>query len=99
MRRVTAATVGAVAVASMLAVAADARAAVTVPLAARRHTPSVVFNIPSGSAEQQNAIGSPVNALAAAVPRGGRIRIAVYRLTAPTFAQTLLDARKLGVRV
>ncbi|GAB2823966.1 hypothetical protein GCM10027176_30560 [Actinoallomurus bryophytorum] len=99
MRRVTAATVSTAAVASILAVAADAHAAVTTPLTARRHAPSVVFNIPSGSPEEQNAIGSHVDALAAAVPRGGLIRIAIYRFTSPTAAQTLLDARKRGVRV
>jgi phosphatidylserine/phosphatidylglycerophosphate/cardiolipin synthase-like enzyme len=99
MRRVTAATVSTVAIASMLTVVAGAHAAVTTPRAARRQAPSVIFNIPSGSPEEQNAIGSHVNALAAAVPRGGLIRIAIYRLTSSTFAQTLLDARKRGARV
>jgi phosphatidylserine/phosphatidylglycerophosphate/cardiolipin synthase-like enzyme len=99
MRRVTAATLSTVAVAGMLAVVADVHAAVTTPLATRRPAPSVVFNIPSGSPEEQNAIGSRVNTLAAAVPRGGLIRIAIYRFTSPIFAQTLLDARKRGVRI
>lgn len=75
--------------------------AATAPLRVARTqpVPSVVFNIPSGSPEQQNAIASHLNALAAAAPRGALIRIAVYRLTSPTFTQTLIDAGKRGVRV
>lgn len=100
MRRVTAVTVSAVAFASTLPAAHAAHAATATPPAAGRRSPtSVVFNVPSGSPEEQNAIASHVNALAAGVPAGGLIRIAIYRLTSPTFAQTLIDAKNRGVRV
>jgi phosphatidylserine/phosphatidylglycerophosphate/cardiolipin synthase-like enzyme len=68
--------------------------------ARRRGAPSsAVFNIPSGSAQQQNAIGHHVNELAAGAPRGALIRVAVYQFTSATFAQTLVDAGKRGVHV
>jgi phosphatidylserine/phosphatidylglycerophosphate/cardiolipin synthase-like enzyme len=96
----TAATVSAVAIAGTLPAAQSAHAASTPPQAARRRSvPSVVFNVPSGAAEEQNAIASHVDALAAGVPAGGLIRIAIYRFTSPTFAQILIDAKERGVRV
>ncbi|MCW2948048.1 MAG: hypothetical protein JWR24_4765 [Actinoallomurus sp.] len=113
MRRV-AVTVSAVAIASTAPALADARvepgamaaqvvrAAGTPPRTApaRRAAPSsAVFNIPSGSPEEQNAIGHHVNELAAGAPRGALIRIAVYQFTSSAFAQTLTDARRRGVRV
>ena len=103
MRRVTAATVSAATVtAAALAgtLPATGHAATTTLQAVRRRSAtSVVFNVPSGPAEEQDAISDHVDALAAEVPAGSLIRIAVYRLTSPTFAQTLLDARQRGVRV
>lgn len=100
MRRVTALTVGAAAVAGTLPAAPGADAA-ALPHAVRRQSPetSVVFNIPSGSPEEQNAITSHVDALAAATPPGSLIRIAIYRFTSATVAQTLIDAKERGVRV
>ena len=104
MRRVIAATVGTVALAGTLAAtgepAAGARTAATELQAVRRRSATaVVFNVPSGSEAEQNAIGSHVNALAAAVPSGSLIRIAIYRFTSPAFAQTLIEAERRGVRV
>src|SRR5262249_47213201 len=58
-----------------------------------------VFNIPSGSVEEQDAIGAHLNALVAGTPRGEVIRIALYRLTSPVFTQALLDAWRRGVRI
>jgi phosphatidylserine/phosphatidylglycerophosphate/cardiolipin synthase-like enzyme len=100
MRRAAAVTVSAVAIAGTPPTVADAATAPAVPAVREaRQEPSVVFNVPSGSPARQNAIASHVNALAAATPRGALIRIAIYRFTSPTFAQTLIDARKRGVRV
>jgi phosphatidylserine/phosphatidylglycerophosphate/cardiolipin synthase-like enzyme len=109
MRRAAAATVSAVSAVAVAVAGAlpaipqatqAAHAATTMPQAVRRRSAtSVVFNVPSGSAEEQNAIASHVNALAAAVPSGALIRIAIYRFTSPTFAQTLIEARNRGVRV
>jgi phosphatidylserine/phosphatidylglycerophosphate/cardiolipin synthase-like enzyme len=100
MRRVTALTVGAAAIAGTLPTAPGA-GATALPRAVRRQSPatSVVFNIPSGSPEEQNAITSHVDALAGAVPRGSLIRIAIYRFTSATVAQTLIEAKQRGVRV
>ncbi|GAA4633960.1 hypothetical protein GCM10023196_073590 [Actinoallomurus vinaceus] len=67
------------------------------PLAALR--PSAVFNVPSGSAAEQNAIAHHVNQLAAGAPRGALIRIAVFMFTSKAFAQTLIDAKRRGARV
>ncbi|MGH3378626.1 MAG: phospholipase D-like domain-containing protein, partial [Actinoallomurus sp.] len=100
MRRVTAATVSAVALVGTLpATGPTAQAAQAAQAVRRRSATSVVFNVPSGSVEEQDAISSHVDALAAAVPAGSLIRIAIYRLTSAAFAQTLLDARQRGVRV
>lgn len=99
MRRVTAVVAGAVAIAGGPP-AGTAHASTTAPQAVRRRpAPSAVFNVPSGSPEQQNAIASHLDALAAAVPRGGLIRIAVYRFTSPAFARTLAEAEERGARV
>jgi phosphatidylserine/phosphatidylglycerophosphate/cardiolipin synthase-like enzyme len=61
--------------------------------------PSAVFNIPSGSAAQQNAIAHHVNQLTAGAPRGALIRIAVFKFTSQAFARTLIDAKRRGARV
>jgi hypothetical protein len=100
VRRVTALTAGAAAVAGTLS-AAPGAGATTLPPAVRRQPPatSVVFNVPSGSPEEQNAITSHIDALAAEVPRGSLIRIAVYRFTSATVARTLVEAKERGVRV
>jgi phosphatidylserine/phosphatidylglycerophosphate/cardiolipin synthase-like enzyme len=99
MRRITALTVSAAAIAGTLPAAPGAGATTLPPALRRQSATSAVFNIPSGSPEEQNAIASHVDALAAATPRGSLIRIAVYRFTSPTVAQTLIDARQRGVRV
>ncbi|MDN3356748.1 phospholipase D-like domain-containing protein [Actinomadura sp. DC4] len=99
MRRVTALAAGAAAFAGAL-IAAPGAGGATLPAAVRRQpSTSVVFNVPSGSVEEQNAIASHIDALAAGTPRGALIRIAVYRFTSPAFAQTLLDASERGVRI
>lgn len=99
MRRVTALAVSAVAFAGTLPAAPGAHST-TLPLGLRRQAAaSVVFNIPSGSPQEQNAIAAHIDALAAATPRGALIRIAVYRFTSPAFARTLIEARERGVRV
>ncbi|WP_433180560.1 phospholipase D-like domain-containing protein [Actinoallomurus sp. CA-150999] len=69
----------------------------TAPMAAMR--PSAVFNVPSGSAAEQNAIAHQVNQLTAGAPRGALIQIAVFMFTSKAFAQTLIDAKKRGARV
>jgi len=99
MRRVTALTVSALAVAGTLSAAPDAHGAATLRAPRRQPATSVVFNVPSGSPEEQNAIAAHLDELAAATPGGSLIRIAVYRFTSPTFAQTLIEARGRGVRV
>ncbi|GAA4609045.1 hypothetical protein GCM10023195_36070 [Actinoallomurus liliacearum] len=67
------------------------------PTAALR--PSAVFNVPSGSAAEQNAIAHHVNQLTAGAPRGAVIRIAVFMFTSQAFARTLIDAKKRGAHV
>jgi phosphatidylserine/phosphatidylglycerophosphate/cardiolipin synthase-like enzyme len=89
----------AVAGASAVAAAGLPPAAHATTVVRRQPGTSVVFNIPSGTRAEQNAIADHVDALAAGTPPGALIRIAVYRLTSPTFAQTLIDARRRGVRV
>ncbi|MFL6056775.1 MAG: phospholipase D-like domain-containing protein [Actinoallomurus sp.] len=73
------------------------RSAATVPAVAMR--PSAVFNIPSGSAAEQNAIAHHVNQLTAGAPRGALIRIAVFMFTSQAFARTLIDAKRRGAHV
>jgi phosphatidylserine/phosphatidylglycerophosphate/cardiolipin synthase-like enzyme len=99
MRRVTAAAVSVAAVASGLPTGTAYAAAMTRPAVHRWPAPGATFNVPSGPPEEQNAIASHLDALAAGVPRGSLIRIAVYRFTSPAFAQTLIDAKDRGVRV
>lgn len=66
----------------------------------RRLTPSSAqFNVPSGTAEQQNAIARHIESLIDATPPGGLIRIAIYKFTSPTFANALVNAERRGVRV
>src|SRR4051794_37795672 len=74
------------------------RDAATVATAAqaRKALPSAVFNIPSGSRRQQNAIGHHIDTLAAHAPRGSLIRIAVYQFTSHSFANTLIRAKRRG---
>ncbi|MCO5993045.1 phospholipase D-like domain-containing protein [Actinoallomurus rhizosphaericola] len=67
------------------------------PAAALR--PSAVFNVPSGSAAEQNAIAHHVNQLTAGAPRGALIRIAVFMFTSQAFARTLTDAKRRGAHV
>jgi phosphatidylserine/phosphatidylglycerophosphate/cardiolipin synthase-like enzyme len=61
--------------------------------------PSAVFNIPSGSAAEQNAIAHHVDQLASGAPRGALIRVAVFMFTSRAFAQTLINAKKRGAHV
>lgn len=99
MRRVTAVAVSVAAVASGLPAGA-AHAAVTTHQAVRGWPPPLAtFNVPSGSPREQNAIASHLDVLAAGVPRGSLIRVAVYRFTSPAFARTLVEAKERGVRV
>lgn len=94
MRGVVVATVGA------LTIGCAAPAAAVDGRRAERLTPSSAhFNVPSGSPEQQNAIARHIDALIDGTPRGGLIRIAIYRFTSPTFADALVNAARRGVRV
>lgn len=95
MRRTTAVAVSVAAVASSLPTGSAHAAATT----HRWPAPLTTFNVPSASPEEQDAIASHLDTLAAGVPRGSLIRIAVYRFTSPAFAQTLVDAKNRGVRV
>jgi phosphatidylserine/phosphatidylglycerophosphate/cardiolipin synthase-like enzyme len=103
MRRVTAVAVSVAAVASSLPTGLSASAvhavAMARPVVRSWPAPLATFNVPSGSPQEQNAIASHIDALAAGAPSGSLIRIAVYRFTSPTFAQTLVDAKERGVRV
>lgn len=58
-----------------------------------------VFNIPSGTPGEQDAIERYVTRLAARAPRGALVRVAVYMLTSRPFARTLIQAKRRGVRV
>jgi phosphatidylserine/phosphatidylglycerophosphate/cardiolipin synthase-like enzyme len=104
MRGVVVATVSALTIGCAAPAAADRPA----PRAAERLAgvgrsgktlSSARFNIPSGSAEQQNAIARHIDSLIDATPPGELIRIALYEFTSPTFADALVNAEKRGVRV
>ncbi len=77
--------------------------AVSAPEAARppgrRPLGRAVFNIPSGTRREQNAIAHYLNRLVAGAPRGALVRVAVYMLTSSSFARTLIRAKRRGVRV
>src|SRR5262245_43587288 len=101
MRGAAAATITAVILPITVTPAAAAPGTAEKPLAgkARRTPPSAVFNIPSGTRGQQNAIGHHIDTLATRAPRGSLIQIAVYQFTSHAFARTLIRAKRRGVRV
>jgi phosphatidylserine/phosphatidylglycerophosphate/cardiolipin synthase-like enzyme len=103
MRGVAVATASAVAIGSLTPAGGQRPEHVgppAAPMSQQRHlSSSAVFNIPSGSPEERNAIVHHVDDLAAAAPRGALIRIAIYEFTSERFARTLVAASRRGVQV
>ncbi len=98
MRGVLVAAVGMIAITG----SAPARAtAPSVPLAQQQWSAreGAIFNVPSGSRAEQDAIRDHVDELAADTPRGALIRLAMYEFTSQSFARTLVDAFRRGVDV
>lgn len=103
MRGVAVATAGAVAIGSLTPAGGprpDRAGPTAAPMSTERHlSSSAVFNIPSGTPDERDAIVHHLGALAAATPHGALIRIAIYQFTSARFARTLVEANHRGVRV